>query len=120
MERNRILNLVLVVGLLITLAFISGCVAPEGEEGGTGIWSLIVFLVLIFGMMYFLMVRPQRKRQKEHQELMEDLRRGDRVITAGGIYGIIESISEDSVIIKIESGTTMRVTKGSIATKRER
>jgi len=121
-ERNRILNLVLVVGLLITLAFISGCAltgTPEGEEGGS-IAPLIIFLVLIFGMMYFLMIRPQRKRQKEHQELMEDLRRGDRVITAGGVYGVIESVSEDSVIIKVESGTTMRVAKGSIATKRER
>ena len=122
MERNRILNLVLVVGLLITLAFISGCAptgTPEGEEGGS-IAPLIIFLVLIFGMMYFLMIRPQRKKQKEHQELMAELRRGDRVITAGGIYGVIESVSEDSVVIKVEGETTMRVARSSIATKRER
>lgn len=123
MGKNRILNLVLVVGLLITLAFISGCAltgTPEGGEEGGSIAPLIIFLVLIFGMMYFLMIRPQRKKQKEHQELMSELRRGDRVITAGGVYGVLESVSEDSVIIKVESGATMRVAKGSIATKRER
>ncbi|HEY78547.1 MAG TPA: preprotein translocase subunit YajC [Dehalococcoidia bacterium] len=80
----------------------------------------IVFLVLIFALFYFLMIRPQRKRQKEHQELVGQLQKGDRVVTAGGIYGIIESISEDSVVIKVESGATMRVARGSVALKRER
>jgi preprotein translocase subunit YajC len=70
--------------------------------------------------MYLVLIRPQRKRQKEHQQLVEELRRGDRVITAGGIYGEIESVSEDSVVIKVESGVTMRVAKGSVALKRER
>ncbi|GAI84809.1 unnamed protein product [marine sediment metagenome] len=70
-------------------------------------------------MMYFLMIRPQRKRQKEHQQLIEELKRGDRVITAGGVYGVIETVSEDSVVIKVESGATMRVAKNSVALKRE-
>ncbi|OGO06212.1 MAG: preprotein translocase subunit YajC [Chloroflexi bacterium RBG_13_56_8b] len=80
---------------------------------------MIVFLVLIFAMFYFLMIRPQRKRQKEHQKMMEELKRGDRVITAGGIYGVIESVSEDSVVIKVESGTTLRLAKSSVAVIRE-
>ncbi|HEX74030.1 MAG TPA: preprotein translocase subunit YajC [Dehalococcoidia bacterium] len=71
-------------------------------------------------MMYFLMIRPQRKRQKEHQQLMEELKRGDRVITAGGVYGVIETISDDSVVIKVESGATMRVARNSVAGKREK
>ena len=86
----------------------------------SNIVPLILFLVLIFGMMYFFSIRPQRRRQKEHQQLVEQLKRGDKVITAGGIYGVIESISEDSVIIKVESGATMRVAKGSVSLKRER
>jgi len=87
MNRNKILNLALIAGLLITLlVFIGGCVPPEGEEGGFGDYTFIIFLVLIFGMFYFLMIRPQRKRQKEHQQLIEELKRGDRVVTAGGIY----------------------------------
>jgi len=117
-ERIRILKLGLIVGLLLSVVFIGGCV-PAGAEGEFS-WTWIILLVLLFGMMYFLMIRPQRKRQKEHQQLMEELQRGDRVVTAGGIYGVIESISEDSVVIKVESGATMRVAKNSVALKRER
>jgi len=70
-------------------------------------------------MMYFVLIRPQRKRQKEHQQLVEELRRGDKVITAGGIYGVIESTGEDSIVIKVESGTMLRVSRSSVALKRE-
>ena len=55
--------------------------------------------------------------EKEHEDLVSQLRGGDRVITAGGIYGQVESVSEDSVVLKVESGATMRVAKGSIAGK---
>ena len=119
MNKKKILNLALIVGLFITLISMGGC-ATEGAEGETSMLPMIIFLVLIFAMFYFLMIRPQRKKQKEHQQLVEELKRGDRVVTAGGIYGVIESISEDSVVIKVESGTTMRVAKGSVALKRER
>jgi len=85
-----------------------------------GIGPLIIFLVFIFGIFYFLMVRPQRKRQKEHQDLVGGLKRGDKVITAGGIYGVIETVSDDSVVMKVESGVTMRVAINSVALKRER
>ena len=81
-------------------------------------WPIVVFLVLIFVMFYFLMIRPQRRRQKEHDELVRGLKVGDRVITSGGIYGKIKSISQDSVILEIESGATMRVARNSIAGKR--
>ena len=121
MGENRMINLGLLVGLLATLVFIGGCIPGEApaEEGG-GNWSLIIFLILIFAMFYFVMIRPQRKKQKEHQELVEQLKRGDAVITAGGIYGVIESLSEDSIVIKVESGTTMRVARNSVALKREK
>ena len=118
--KRKILNLGLIGGLLITLTSIGGC-APAGEPGEeASIWPMLIFLVVIFGLMYLVLIRPQRKRQKEHQQLVEELNRGDRVVTAGGIYGVIESISEDSVVIKVESGVTMRVAKGSVALKRER
>ena len=119
MQKNKILNLGLMVGLLITLISIGGCAIPEGAEGGFDP-TIIIFLVLIFGVFYFLMIRPQRKRQKQHQQLVQELTRGDRVVTAGGIYGVIESTSEDSVVIKVESGTTMRVARSSVVLKQER
>ena len=119
MRKTKILKLGFIVGLLISVVFIGGCI-PTGEEGGGFDPTIIIFLVLIFGLMYFVMIRPQRKRQKEHQHLIEELKRGDRVVTAGGIHGVIESISEDTVIIKVESGATMRVAKGSVSLKQER
>jgi len=118
MNHNKKLNLALIAGLLVALIPIGGCAAPEGAKGGFDP-TFIIILVLIFAVFYFLMIRPQRKRQKEHQQLMEELKRGDKVITIGGIYGQIENVSEDSVVIKVESGATIRVSRGSIAGKRE-
>jgi len=77
----------------------------------------ILFLVLIFAAMYFFMIKPQRKRQKEQQELVQELRRGEKVVTTGGIYGQIESISQDTVVLRIESGATMKVARISITGK---
>jgi preprotein translocase subunit YajC len=119
MKLSKILSLVLIVAVLATMALLGGCYPAEGEGGGSSTIYMIVFLVLIFAMFYFLMIRPQRKRQKEHQQMMEELRKGDKVITAGGIYGVIESVSEDSIVIKVESGTTIRLAKSSVALKRE-
>ena len=81
---------------------------------------LMAFIFAIFiGIFYFFMIRPQRRSHKEHQELVNELRSGDSVITTGGIYGKIESVSDESVVIKVESGATMRVAKNSVALKRE-
>jgi preprotein translocase subunit YajC len=89
------------------------------EDGGLGIWGMIIFLVAIFAIMYFLMIRPRQKQQKQHDEMMKELRVGDRVIIAGGIYGQIESLGEDTAILKIESGATMKVARSSILGKQE-
>ncbi|MFC1964641.1 preprotein translocase subunit YajC [Chloroflexota bacterium] len=113
------LKLGLVTGLLITLlVFIGGC-APQGTEGGFD-WTIIVFLVLIFGVFYFLMIRPQRKRQKEHETLVRELQKGDKVITAGGIYGVIDNLSDESIVLKVESGASIRVARGSVTGRREK
>jgi preprotein translocase subunit YajC len=111
----------LIAGMLIALlVFFGGCVpSAEGETDPNSTWYMLAFLVVIFALFYFVMIRPQRKRQKEHEAMMQELQKGDRVITAGGIYGTIESISEDSVVIKVEGGTTMRVARGSVAMRRD-
>jgi len=121
---NKVLKIALIAGLLLTvLVFIGGCLAPAGgqasEQNPNSTWYMIAFLVVIFALFYFVMIRPQRKRQKEQQTMIAELKKGDKVITAGGIYGTIESMSEDSVVIKVESGTTLRVNKGSVAIRRE-
>ena len=82
-------------------------------------YGMIIFLVAIFAVMYFLMIRPRQKQQKQHEDMMQELRPGDRVIIAGGIYGQIESLSEDTAILRIESGATMKVARNSIVGKQE-
>lgn len=84
-----------------------------------GLWPLLLLLVLVFGMFYLLMFRPMRQREKKHDTLVEQLNPGDKVITAGGIYGLIEKIDEDSVVIKVESGATLRVSKGGVINRQE-
>src|SRR4030043_1624742 len=103
MKRSKGLSLALVVGLLIAaLVIFNGCLAPttttpDGEATQAG-WfeqyGMIIFLVLLFAMFYFLMIRPQRKKQKEQRELMGGLQKGDKVITVGGVYGAIERSEE--------------------------
>jgi len=84
-----------------------------------GTVGMVIFLVAIFGIMYFLMIRPRQRQQKQHDEMMKELRPGDRVIMAGGIYAQIESIGEDTAILKIESGATMKVARNSILGKQQ-
>ena len=126
---NKLLKIGLIAGLLIAvLVLAGGCsglfgatTPADGDEAGTSgsIWPMIGFLVVIFAMFYFVMIRPQRKRQKEHQVMMEGLQKGAKVVTAGGIYGTIESLSEDTVVIKVEGGTTLRVARNSVAMRRD-
>jgi preprotein translocase subunit YajC len=81
--------------------------------------GLIVIALVFFSMIYFLMIRPLRQREKQHDQLVEELQRGDRVITAGGMHGQVESIDEDSVVLRVESGAMVRVTKGGILSIQE-
>lgn len=80
---------------------------------------MFLFLLMLVAMFYFLIIRPQRKRQKDHQELLDSINRGDKVITIGGIYGEVENITEDSVVIKTESGALLKLMRGGIAGKQE-
>ncbi len=89
----------------------------NGEAGS--IWPMLIILIALFALMYFFMIRPRQKQQKKHEEMTGHLRVGDRVITAGGIYGQIESLGEDTVILKIESGATMRVARNSVLGKQD-
>jgi preprotein translocase subunit YajC len=111
--------------LLALLAFAGGCLAPTTAEPGTtgssgSMWPMIAFLVVIFALFYFVMIRPQRRRQKQQQEMMQSLQKGDEVVTAGGIFGRIDSLRDDSVVIKTESGALLRVARGSVAVRQQR
>jgi preprotein translocase subunit YajC len=93
---------------------------PANKRQGTtmqGIESLVP-LILIFGIMYFLLIRPQQKKLKEHQVMVAALRRGDQVITQGGIMGKVVKVKDDAAEVEVEiaSGVTVRVIRSTIAT----
>ena len=111
---------VLALGLLMAAAaMLGGCAPAEGEDTTTSTIYLVVFMVVLFGIFYFFIIRPQRKRQMDQQKMISELKPGDRVITIGGIMGRVESIREDSVVLKVESGATIRVVRNGIAGKHE-
>jgi preprotein translocase subunit YajC len=119
---NRILRYGLLTGALGALLFAAACSTTAPAEGQTGgfDWTFLAMAAVLFGVFYFLMIRPQRKRQKEQQKMLESIKKGDKVITAGGIFGTIESVDEDSMVVRVESGATIRMLKSSVMVKREK
>ena len=87
--------------------------AAEGQQGGMGL-NFIIMMVLIFVVMYFLMIRPQQKRQKELVKFRNSLEKGAKIITAGGIYGTVKEVKENSVLIEVDSNVTLRLDKSMI------
>jgi preprotein translocase subunit YajC len=86
-------------------------------EQGNQLISLIILIVVFGAIFYFLIIRPQKKREREHRKLLQSLKRGDRVVTAGGIYGTIDKIDDDTVILSLEEGAKVRIAKSSIVEK---
>ncbi|MEL6522652.1 MAG: preprotein translocase subunit YajC [Pseudomonadota bacterium] len=82
---------------------------------GAGLGSLIP-LILIFAIMYFLLIRPQQKKMKEHQAMVEALRRGDQVVTQGGLIGKVSKVKEDNEVeVEVAEGVKVRVVRSTIA-----
>ncbi|MBK8553921.1 MAG: preprotein translocase subunit YajC [Ignavibacteria bacterium] len=87
--------------------------APGGMES---ILSSIVPFLLIIVIFYFLILRPQQKRQKERAKLLESIKRGDKIITAGGIHGTIEAIEDKTILVKVSESVKMKMERSSITT----
>lgn len=100
--------------LLISPAYAqaAGQAAPGGLFGG-GLTGLL-FPVVLIGIMYFLMIRPQMKRAKEHRAMLEKLSKGDEVITNGGIAGTVTDIGDNFITIEIADNVRVRVQKGAV------
>lgn len=87
----------------------------SGAQGG-GTWSFLIMLLLIFVVMWFFMIRPQQKRQKELNKFRESLKKGDKVVTVGGIYGTVVDAGKggNTVIIEVDSNVKLKVEKASL------
>jgi preprotein translocase subunit YajC len=74
-------------------------------------------LILIFAVLYFVMIMPQQRRQKKHQQMLRALKRGDRVVLSSGIFGIISEVKDATVMVKIAENTVIEVEKGAVTVK---
>ncbi|MFA4836105.1 MAG: preprotein translocase subunit YajC [Dehalococcoidia bacterium] len=79
--------------------------------------SMLIFLVIMGGVFYFFLIRPQRKRQGEHKSFVDGLQKGDKVITIGGLYGEVDYVGEQEVVLKTEDGGKIKFLKNSIMGK---
>ena len=88
--------------------------ATEGATQQGSQWSFWIMMILIFVVFYFFMIRPQTKKQKELQKQRESMKKGDKVVTAGGIYGEIKEVQDTAFIITIAKDVTIKVSKESV------
>jgi len=87
---------------------------PAGGEGGGGLTSTLVMFGLIFVIFYFMIIRPQQKRQKERQKMLEAMKKGDKILTAGGIYGTVVGVEDKTVLVQIADNVKVKVDRGSV------
>lgn len=102
--------------MLVALAYAMG--APGGGGGAQGAPSMfqsIFPLIIIFAIFYFLLIRPQQKKAKEHKAMLDNLKKGDRVVTSGGIYGTIHTLTANSVTLIISENVKIKVGRGYIS-----
>lgn len=97
---------------MINLAY-----AMTGGSGGAGGGGLGAFLplIIIFAIFYFLLIRPQQRKAKQHKQLLADLRKGDKVVSSGGLHGLITGMSDDVLTVEISPKVRVKVSRGSIA-----
>ncbi|MCQ0968890.1 preprotein translocase subunit YajC (plasmid) [Paracoccus sp. TK19116] len=86
-----------------------------GGAGAAGAFAQFIPLILIFAIMYFLMIRPQQKRLKEHRAMVAAVKKGDNVITQGGIFGKVVSVRDDELEVEIAQGVRVRVVRSTLS-----
>jgi preprotein translocase subunit YajC len=96
---------------------IAYAMAPAQGQGGQqqSPYSFLIFMGVIFAIFYFILIRPQQKRQKVHRQLLENLKKGDRVVTTGGLYGTVAGLADTVVTLEIADKVKVKVGKSYIA-----
>lgn len=87
--------------------------APATGAGGLG--GMMIPMLLIFGIFYFMLIRPQQRKEKERQKMISELKSGTRVIFSGGIMGVIANVKESTFMIKIADGVKVEVVRGAVS-----
>ncbi len=88
--------------------------APPAQQPGGGLTGMLVPMLLIFGVMYLLVIRPQSKRAKETQRMLSELKKGDEVVTTGGIIGRISGMKDNEITLQVQEGVRIRVQRSAV------
>jgi preprotein translocase subunit YajC len=88
--------------------------APQGQPQTPSLFSALVPFILVFGIFYLLIIMPQRKKQKKHMAMIEQLKPGDRLITTGGIFGTVMGVQKDRIELKIAANTKIDITRSAV------
>jgi preprotein translocase subunit YajC len=99
---------------LLNIAYAMGQGGAAGGQGAGGFGSLVP-LVLMFVIFYFLLIRPQQKKSKEHREMISLLKKGDQIITSGGLHGRITGVSESTATVEIADKVRVKISRGNVA-----
>jgi preprotein translocase subunit YajC len=86
-----------------------------GAQGGAGGFASFIPLILMFVIFYFLLIRPQQKKTKEHRQMIDNLKTGDRIITSGGLHGRITGVSEGTLTVEIAEKVRVKVNRASVS-----
>jgi len=100
---------------MFNLVYAMGTGGSGGGTGGGGGLGAFLPLIIIFAIFYFLLIRPQQKKSKQHKQLLTDLKKGDKVVSSGGLHGIITGLADDVVTVEISPKIRVKITRGSIA-----
>ena len=99
---------------ILTFTLLQAAPAGAPQQQGAGGGAFWIMIIAMFVIMWLFMIRPQRKQQKELEKFRNSLKRGDKVVTAGGIYGTVDEIKDRSVLIKVDGDVKLRVDKNSL------
>lgn len=89
--------------------------AAPAATGAGGIFELVMPMLLIFVVFYFLLIRPQQKKMKEHKAMLQAIKRGDRVVTSGGIFGVVSHVGDDHLMVEIADGVKIKLSREAVS-----
>ncbi len=104
----------IVFAVIIAFGSLDTLGAQQAQRGGASLVGLLFPLLILFGIFYFLLILPQQRQEKKRKEMLSKLKKGDRVVTTGGIIGTIQRIEESIVTLKVSANTNLKIEKGAI------
>ena len=104
---------IITVLFTISTASAGGLGGPQGSEGSA--WQAFLPIIAMFAVLYFFMIRPAQKKQKQKDQMLSALKKGDQVVTSGGIFGEITQVKENSVVVRIAEGVKIELQRSSVS-----